>query len=232
VLLVAGAVVLFLAFPNTASKYTPPKSSAKEEPIPQEEVEPATVNLSRAAQAAALQTASDFIKTAVLRQRVASSWELTTPTLRQGMSRREWNTGNIPVPQFPASALAEAKWRVVHSYRNDLELDVLLLPKQGKAGQGLGSISYAIALKPSGSASRKHWLVDDVRPYGLSQPPFSASGNAARDGAQAKLSPYWLLIPAMLLVLLAAVPFGLVFRSWRQSRRAEQAYRRYREGTT
>ena len=78
------------------------------------------------------------------------------------------------VCRFPAKALQEVKWRVGHSYANDLEVEVLLLPKQGKAGQGLGSITYVIAMKTAGTGKRKHWVVNDLRPYGIAMPPFFA----------------------------------------------------------
>ena len=223
-----AAVAAFVLYPNTAPTFKSPKSE-KAEPLPVETPEPATVPLSRAAQAAALQTATDFVKAAVLRENVESSWQITTPALRQGLGRKEWNTGNIPVVQFPAGALREVKWRVGHSYYNDFELEVLLLPKNGSAGQGLGPITYVLDLKAVGSASRKHWLVDAIRPYGLSQAPFSASGNAAAAAGNSKLSAFWLLLPATLLVVLALLPFGLILRGWRAGRRAERDYEAYRE---
>jgi hypothetical protein len=227
-----AALTAFLVWPNTAPEYHPPPRSASDELPVEEEAEPPTVGLAPAAQAAALQTARSFVKTAILRQNVAAAWQLTTPNLRQGMTREEWNTGNIPVAQFPATALREIKWRVAHSYLNDLEFEILLLPKEGKAGQGLGSITYVFDMKAVGAAARKHWVVDAWRPYGFSQPPFSASGNAAREGASSKLSAIWLLIPASLFALVALLPLGLFFRSWRQGKRAEQAYRAYRERAT
>jgi hypothetical protein len=223
------AVTVFVVWPNTAEKYKPPPSSGEEAPIIEDTPEPPTVGLSKAAEAAALRTATNFVKTAVLRRHVADSWQLTTPSLRQGATRKEWNTGNIPVVQFPAPAFKEAKWRVGHSYQDDLELEVLLLPKQGKAGQGLGPITLVLDLITVGGASRKHWLVDAWRPYGLSQPPLSATANAATEGASSKLSAYWLFIPAGLFVFLALLPFGLIIRTWRADKRAERAYRAYRE---
>jgi hypothetical protein len=220
-------VAIFALFPNTAPTFNSP-SSGKAERLPVEKPPPPTVPLSRAAAAASLQTAADFVKTAVLRQNVDASWRLTTSNLREGLPRSEWRKGDIPVVQFPASALREVTWRVGHSYRNDLELEVLLLPKSGRAGQGLGPITYVLDLKAVGGQRRKHWLVDAIRPYGLSQPPFSQGSNAAITDTS-KLSAFWLLVPAMLLVVLALLPIGLIFRSWRASRRAERDYRAYRE---
>jgi hypothetical protein len=52
-----------------------------------------------ASAAAAVQL--EFVRTAVVRRRTACSFELVTDNLRQGLSRSEWATGNIPVQPFP-----------------------------------------------------------------------------------------------------------------------------------
>ena len=57
----------------------------------------------------------------------------------------------------------------------------------------------------------------------------AASGNAAAAAGNSKLSAFWLLLPATLLVVLALLPFGLILRGWRAGRRAERDYEAYRE---
>jgi hypothetical protein len=71
-----------------------------------------------------------FIATAVARKRVADSWELAGPGLRQDVSYQEWRKGEIPVVPYPAAEHGQGAWDVVnYSYRNKVGLEVLLFPK-------------------------------------------------------------------------------------------------------
>src|SRR6185312_7438006 len=54
-----------------------------------------------AAPKSALRTAQKFIQTAVQRNDVGAAWALVTPHMRGGLTRAQWNTGNIPVVPYP-----------------------------------------------------------------------------------------------------------------------------------
>lgn len=43
-----------------------------------------------------------FVRTAVLRRNELCSYELVTEELRQGLTREQWASGNIPVQPFPS----------------------------------------------------------------------------------------------------------------------------------
>jgi hypothetical protein len=58
---------------------------------------------------AALVTAREFIRTAVLREHLGRSWPLLAPSYRHGFTRAQWLTGNIPVVPFPAKSFAQAR---------------------------------------------------------------------------------------------------------------------------
>ena len=79
----------------------------------------------------ARQVAGRFILTAVARQSLAESYELTHPELRQGMSLRQWETGNIPVQYYPADAIDKATFKIDESYSDEALLEVALVPKKG-----------------------------------------------------------------------------------------------------
>jgi hypothetical protein len=220
-----GALALALVFPNTGddSGAGSPAGKAEAPPEPPEEPEPATVQLTPAARAAALKTAGDFIKTAVLRQRVDASWQLTAPSLRAGYTRKQWRTGDIPVVPYPVRSLASARWRVNHSYRDDVGLDVLLLPKRGS---GLRPATFAIDLRAVGSARRKHWLVESWTPVGVPPPSLSpGQRRAAQAAGPEPLGAVWLLVPVAGLLLLLLIPCTVLLKGWRANRRAERAYR-------
>jgi len=80
---------------------------------------------------AARRVAGMFIKTAVARKNLASSFDLVHPDLRQGMTRKQWQTGNIPVIFYPAGDLQIASFKVERSVKNDMVLQVFMIPKKG-----------------------------------------------------------------------------------------------------
>jgi hypothetical protein len=90
-------------------------------------VQKATVVLDPSAR----QVAGRFILTAVAREHLAESYELTHPELRQGMSLKEWETGNIPVQYYPADAIDTATFKIDESHADEALLEVALVPKDG-----------------------------------------------------------------------------------------------------
>jgi hypothetical protein len=85
---------------------------------------------------AAVHAAQRFIQTAVLRQDVAASWALATPKERGGLSRAQWNTGNIPVVPYPRRGFSGARFTTLRSRQHDILLQVLLT-------------SHTLGVKPS-----------------------------------------------------------------------------------
>ena len=74
-------------------------------------------------------TLRDFIRTAVARRDVVESWKLAGPVLREGLTRRKWATGAIPVQPYPVANHGQGAWSTVqYSYRNKVGLEVLLFP--------------------------------------------------------------------------------------------------------
>jgi hypothetical protein len=79
----------------------------------------------------ARKVAGRFILTAVAREHLAESYGLTHPELRQGLSLKEWLTGNIPVQYYPADAIDTATFKIDESHPNEALLEVALVPKEG-----------------------------------------------------------------------------------------------------
>ena len=79
----------------------------------------------------AKRVAGTFIKTAVARKNLASSYDLVTPEMRQGMTRAQWATGNIPVVYYPTGDVALATFKVDRSYENEVVWQVYMVPKAG-----------------------------------------------------------------------------------------------------
>jgi hypothetical protein len=121
---------------------------------------PKTVAATSAQKAAAVSTLSRFVRSAVIRRDLASSWPLATAHLREGTSRADWLSGNLPVVPYPASAFRTAGFTLKYQYKDILGYDVLVLPKETKAAQLAGQQVYACELHDV----RGRWLVDQCYP--------------------------------------------------------------------
>lgn len=182
---------------------------------------PKLARLRPADRARLLQTSLQFVRTAVVRRHLDRAYELAGPALTQGMSRSEWETGNIPVVPFPA--IGVAAWNVAYSYDNDVAFNLSLVAKPG-ASPVIGK-TFTIELKRRDH--RSPWLVASWFPTGISgignDPTLAAQVESTRYG-HAALSLYWLALPVGLLALILVVPAGLGVRHWWVGRRSERQY--------
>ncbi len=163
--LVAGlAAFLVVFFGNTAtpveSKITDTETGAAIVPAKQPSV---------AIDPGVRQVAGEFILTAVARKDLARSYEITHPDLRQGLSLKEWETGNIPVQFYPADAIDNATFKIDESHANDAVLEVALIPK---AGETIKPQIFYIGLKKV----EGNWLVDYWAPRGSAAVPNVGDG--------------------------------------------------------
>lgn len=171
-----------------------------------------------------------FIDTAVLRTSVDDSWEITTPKLRQGLTRKEWDSGNIPVTPFPAGAVQQIKYTLDWSGQDLVYLKVAILPKDAAnvAGQ-----AFDIGLARDAHSGPDGWLVDYWVPTGLGSPSPAQRTAAAKSAVAAppaseSLPQGLILIPVGVLILLVVgLPLGLFGRNYARSRRALREYRRH-----
>jgi hypothetical protein len=221
--LAAGIAALAIRYPNTGEP-EPPFSTRPASVY----VQPATVPFTGARREAARQVARAFLLDAVLRKDPAAAWGFAAPSLRQGMTRAEWRTGNIPVVPFSADALLEARWRLSYSYLSEVGFEVGLFPKPGAAERGT---TFTLELKAFGRGSHRHWLVSSWVPAPSLNPPPPAverptSGLAAAPQVRVhSTSAYWLVVPLGLLGLALVVPVALGLREWLRGARAEHRYR-------
>jgi hypothetical protein len=109
----------------------------------------------------ARRVAGRFILTAVAREDLAESYELAHPELRQGLTKREWLTGNIPVVYYPAKAIETATFKVDESYADEAILEVALLPKESAK---VKPQIFFIGLKKSGDRWRVNYWVPRAAP--------------------------------------------------------------------
>ncbi len=197
-----------------------------------------------------------FIATAVARKRVAASWQLAGPGLRQDVSYAEWRKGEIPVVPYPAAKHGQGAWDVVnYSYRNKVGLEVLLFPKPG-SGYSVATVDTDLVRGRDGRWRVDYWMITKFHGPGETAPADSASafGEGApnvhklpgkkekqraagqdaettagdRDVAPARLDKKWVVVPIALLSLIIVVPLCIGAFVWARNRRAAAAYHRSR----
>jgi hypothetical protein len=120
-----------------------------------------------------------FILTAVDRRNVGSSWNISAPSLREGFSRKQWSTGDLPVVPYPALDRGLGQGYVEYSYTDTVGMEVYLFPKPGF---GYSQLTADVEL-----VKGKHgkWLVDYWMPKKFHGPPALSASAKAKAKAQA-----------------------------------------------
>ena len=211
--------------------------------------EPKTAPFTRAKQHAVRGVLAAFIKTAVARQDPARAWALAAPSLKEGVSRKEWNRGDLPVVPYPALDRGLGDWDLVnYSYTDTVGLEVFLFPKPGS---GYSALTADVELVRN---HKGQWLVDYWMPKKFHGPPALAKGAAkpkpkqqakaagkrrhapkkAQAPAEASsprrsthLGAIWLAVPIGILSLIVLVPIGFGIVTWRRNRKARLEYERW-----
>jgi hypothetical protein len=156
--LVVIGVALLIAFDRNTAHVTPtPIDLSKPATIIRT---PKTVRQTPQALAAARSTLDRFVRSAFIRRDLAASWPLATAHMKIGTSHADWLAGNLPVVPYPANAFRTFGLTPKYSYRNVLGYDVLVLPKETKAGAAAGQQVYECELHEV----RGTWLVDFCYP--------------------------------------------------------------------
>ena len=127
----------------------------------------------------ALAVAADFVRTAVARRNVGSSWDLVTPKFRSGFTRDTWAKGDIPVVPFPVDA---TKWRLEYSFEDELGFEVALFPPRQS---DVRATVFDVGMLAVGSGNDRHWLVDYFSPGPVGGAP-SAVPHAARQPPESR----------------------------------------------
>lgn len=191
---------------------------------------------------------ASFIRSAVARQDPARAWNVSAPNLKEGVTRKEWNRGSLPVVPYPALDKGLGQWDYVeYSYRNSVGLEVFLFPKPGS---GYSALTADVELV------RDHgrWLVDYWMPKKFHGPPALAKGavkakprpkakaagkrrhppkqaqppaEASSPRSSTHLGAIWLAVPIGILSLIVLVPVAFGILSWRRNRKAAREYERW-----
>lgn len=179
-----------------------------------------------------------FISSAVARENPVRAWDVSAPSLKHGVSRAEWNRGELPVVPYPAANRGLGTWSFVqYSYTDTVGLEVFVFPKPGS---GWSAMTADVELVKQRDG---RWLVDYWMPKRFHGPPALAASQLkkARKDAKAnktkrraaveeepyrppQASQWWLALPIAVLSLIVIVPLTLGFIYWYRNRKATRAY--------
>jgi hypothetical protein len=109
------------------------------------------------------QIAREFIRTAVLRQDLDAAYAIAHPDIKGGLTRKQWDTGAIPVVFYPARNWDTAAMVIDYSYRTSALIEVDLVAKKG-ADQRPHLLFY-LGLKRAGNKPDGRWLVNYWQPH-------------------------------------------------------------------
>jgi hypothetical protein len=166
-------------------------------------------------------TLDQFVNTAVKRHDVDAAWNLVTPELRAGISRSDWDKGNVPVIPYPARGTTFHDWTVDFASAKEVDLELMI----GK--------SKTDSIQFSGTMKKLHgrWLVDSLNPNAtfsgggtvVGTHDFTAPSGAGDSKGVTKLGSTWIAIPAVLFGGAILCALGFFAFIWLRNRRA---YRR------
>lgn len=103
-----------------------------------------------------------FIKTAVARADLNSAYDLVGPDLRGGLTRKQWNTGTIPVLYYHADNANTVAFKVDYSYQTSALFEVNLHARPGTETRP--TLLFFIGLKRQGGKPDGRWLVNYFEP--------------------------------------------------------------------
>jgi hypothetical protein len=224
-----AAVAAAIAFlPSPEPEPTAAKRSAPAQVIRT----PKEVPLTPAERTMVTRLLDEFVPAAVERRDLASAYRMVTPSFRAGVTRAEWNRGDIPIHPFDARDDRHYGWVLRQAFPREISVDVLLQPSRREK---LGALAFTAVFKRTSSGS---WLIDEFIPTAsfaptkkapriLASPDFQP--NMVEGVTRSRLDPKFLLVPVAILALVPIVPLLLLLRTKREERRAMRSYRRLYE---
>jgi hypothetical protein len=155
---------------------------------------------------------------------LALSYDVASPALRRGYTRRTWATKDIPVQPYP---LDSAKYKLKGSFTDSIWLQVALYPD--KKHKSVPSAVFDLTLKPFRNGNARRWLVDSWAPAGYEGIPSGTLANergpVANVEYKGSLSQGWLLVPISMFALGLVLLVGVGVRGWWRGNRALKQYK-------
>ena len=226
VLAVGGIAAAVIELPHAGTKLDRSSSSPGSPPPRRYKSEQAqrSRQLSTAERHELLSSVLLFVTTAVTRSHPERAWAIADPKLREGLSKEDWRTGNIPVVPFPAESLSDLRVASVVGKEAIVEMVLIPIPSAHLVRK-----TFLMGLEEH-SAQPPRWAVSSWGPEGISYslPPQNPPSKAAIAKAYRSntLSPLFIIVPIGLLIGgLLLLPVGVFARDAYRTRRAENEAR-------
>ena len=162
----AAAFVSVVLMRGTGNAFTAPISTTPAQLVQKDKKAPVSPE--------ALKTAREFIATAVLRQNVDKAWPIVHVDLKGRMTRKDWDTGNIPVIDYPANNAQTAKFVIDYSYQTSMLAEIDLVAKAGSTVRP--HLDFYIGLKRAHNKPTGKWLVSYWEPHWRPPIPLAGAG--------------------------------------------------------
>jgi hypothetical protein len=164
-----------------------------------------------------------FVSTSVARHHPERSWAVVHPVLREGLTKRQWSTGNIPVIPYPAAGVD--LFTLQSAVDRTVLMEVMLEPPQDSK---LVRKTFQIELRRAPRALHG-WLVSSWVPEGVSESQIQkdASTDPVVASQAQHFSGIWLVVLIGVLgggVIL--IPTGMIVGEAYRFRRAKAKFRR------
>lgn len=155
----SGAILLagFIAF---LSAYLLRGTSGIHSPLLNQPAQKAQIPVKAPPSKAALKIAREFVETAPLRKNLDEVYSMVGPALKGGLTRKQWDKGNIPVVDYPAGNAKTADLIVDHSWRTQMLLEVDLVAKKGSGSNIRPHLPFYLGLVRKGGKPNGRWLVN------------------------------------------------------------------------
>lgn len=221
VLLVAGGIAAaVIELPNKKSVDQGPISAAPTRQYKSAQEAQRSRQLSAEERHQLLSSVVLFVTTAVERTHPERAWPIVDPALREGLSKKQWRSGNIPVVPFPAASIGPVS--VTSVVGTEALVEMVLIPT---TSSHLVKKTFIMQLEEH-SAQPPRWAVSSWMPAGISysQPPRKHVSAAAMSHALRSdtLSPLWIIVPMGVLIGgVLLLPIGVFTRDAYRTRRAE-----------
>jgi hypothetical protein len=107
---------------------------------------------------AAYKVARKFIETAPLRKNLDVAYPLVNHDISGGMTRKQWDKGNIAVLPYPAGNTKTAGFQVIGSWKTQMMLVVDLVARKGSGVRP--HLPFWLGLVRAGGKPNGRWLVN------------------------------------------------------------------------
>lgn len=154
----AAGLVVFLAlvvFPSNSGTTSPTVPTTATKPTKPAKTVPAS--------AAAIAVGRKFIESAVARKNLASSYALVTGDVKGGLTKKQWETGNISVTPYPVGNAATTHFQILWSHPKQVMFELTLVARPGSSVRP--DLKFYLGLERAGGKANGRWLVSYWAPY-------------------------------------------------------------------